>query len=119
MPLPRMLKASLAGAEKEEIRREGVEGIIRQVIDLDGVMAKKVRFEPGGVTKACPHAHVAYVLSGAIRIRMNDGAEETFAAGDVMMLPPGHDAWTIGDEACEFIEFSQGTQGYYGPPVHG
>jgi hypothetical protein len=24
------------------------------------------------------------------------------------MLPPGHDAWTVGDGPCAFIEFSQG-----------
>jgi hypothetical protein len=32
-----------------------------------------------------------------------------FATGDVMMLPPGHDAWCVGDEPCVFIEFSAGT----------
>ena len=47
---------------------------------------------------------------------MVDGSEDVFAAGDVMMLPPGHDAWTIGEEACEFIEFSSGTDDYYAAP---
>ena len=40
---------------------------------------------------------------------MNDGSEEEFGRGDIMMFPPGHDAWTVGDEACVFIEFSAGT----------
>ena len=48
---------------------------------------------------------------------MVDGSEDVFAAGDVMMLPPGHDAWTIGEEACEFIEFSSGTDDYYASPT--
>ena len=56
--------------------------------------------------------HVAYVLSGRIMIRMDDGSEEEFGRGDVMMLPPGHDAWTVGDESCDFIEFSQGNDYY-------
>jgi hypothetical protein len=43
---------------------------------------------------------------------MDDGSEEEFRTGDVMMLPPGHDAWTVGDEPCDFIEFSQGNDYY-------
>jgi hypothetical protein len=52
------------------------------------------------------------VLSGRILIRMDDGSEEEFGRGDVMMLPPGHDAWTVGDEPCDFIEFSRGNDYY-------
>lgn len=114
-----MQKGRLAQAAKEAVAREGVRGISKQAVRLDTVNVKKVRFEVGAVTKGCMLAHVAYVLSGSLRIRMHDGAEETFAAGDVMMLPPGHDAWTLGDEACEFIEFSHGTDGYYGAPAKG
>jgi hypothetical protein len=55
-------------------------------------------------------------LSGAIKIRMDDESEQLFEAGDVMMLPPGHDAWTVGDKPCVFIEFSQGND-YYDDPV--
>jgi hypothetical protein len=29
-----------------------------------------------------------------------------------MLLPPGHDAWSVGDEACTFIEFSRGNDYY-------
>jgi hypothetical protein len=29
------------------------------------------------------------------------------------MVPPGHDAWAVGDEPCVFIQFSQGDN-YYG-----
>jgi len=47
-------------------------------------------------------------------IRMEDGAEELFEAGDVMMLPPGHDAGALGDEPCGFYEFSCGND-YYDP----
>jgi len=28
------------------------------------------------------------------------------------MLPPGHDAWTVGDEPCVFVEFSRGNDYY-------
>ena len=63
-------------------------------------------------TESCLLPHVAYVLSGRLMVRMDDGSEELFEAGDVMMLPPGHDAWTVGEEPCQFIEFSHGNDYY-------
>jgi quercetin dioxygenase-like cupin family protein len=116
MALATMQKARLAAAEREDVQREGVHGISKQDVRLDTVTVKKVRFEVGGATKGCMLAHVAYVVSGRIEVRMVDGSQEVFAAGDVMMLPPGHDAWTVGDEPCEFIEFSRGTDDYYAAP---
>ena len=32
-----------------------------------------------------------------------------------MLLPPGHDAWSVGNVPCVFVEFSQGND-YYGVP---
>jgi uncharacterized cupin superfamily protein len=52
------------------------------------------------------------VISGAIEILMDDGSKEIFRKGDIMMLPPGHDAWTVGDEPCQFIQMSQGDNYY-------
>jgi hypothetical protein len=43
---------------------------------------------------------------------MDDGSVEDFAKNDIMMLPPSHDAWTVGDEPCVFVEFSQGYNYY-------
>lgn len=96
--------------------------ITKQTADLDGVSATKVTFNPGAVwstdlkefagTQLCELPHVAIVTAGTIRIVMADGAQEDFSAGDVMLLPPDHDAWTIGDEACTFIEFSRGNDYY-------
>lgn len=34
------------------------------------------------------------------------------SAGDVMVLPPGHDAWSLGDTARVFVEFSRGNDYY-------
>lgn len=46
--------------------------------------------------------------------RWDDGSVEDFGKNDIMMLPPGHDAWTVGDEPCVFVEFSQGYNYYKG-----
>jgi hypothetical protein len=59
-------------------------------------------------TDSCQLPHVAVVQAGTLHVVMDDGSEEDFSAGEVMLLPPGHDAWTVGDEPCTFIEFSRG-----------
>ena len=65
-------------------------------------------------TPLCELPHVAYVIAGSLGVRMRDGSEERFDAGDVMLLPPGHEAWTVGDEACVFVQFSRGADYYAG-----
>ena len=36
---------------------------------------------------------------------MDDGSETEFGPGDVGSIPPGHDAWTLGDEPFISIHF--------------
>lgn len=96
--------------------------ISKQVAKLDGVMAIRVKFDVGAKwstdlkeyagTKSCLLPHVAYVISGKIMIRMDDGSEELFEPGDIMLLPPGHDAWTVGNEPCVFVQMSNGDNYY-------
>lgn len=57
-------------------------------------------------TEHCQHHHVGYVVSGSIRVAMSDGATLEFAAGDAYEIPPGHDAWVVGDEMYHGLEFS-------------
>jgi hypothetical protein len=37
---------------------------------------------------------------------MDDGSEDEFGPGEVSMLPPGHDAWAVGDEPVVVIDIS-------------
>ncbi len=37
-------------------------------------------------------------------VRLDDGTELTIEPGDVVLIEPGHDAWTLGDEACVLID---------------
>ena len=59
-------------------------------------------------TDLCELPHVALVTAGTLRVVLSDGSQEDFSAGDVMLLPPGHDAWTVCEQACTFAEFSKG-----------
>ncbi len=41
----------------------------------------------------------------AMRIFMDDGSEGEIGPGDVVAIPPGHDAEIVGDEACVMLDF--------------
>ena len=56
-------------------------------------------------TDSCQSAHLAYFVSGQMTVRMDDGEEQTFGPGDYMKCPPGHDAWTVGNEPCVVIDW--------------
>lgn len=55
--------------------------------------------------ESCTTAHVGYVISGRLRILMDDGTEGEIQKGAAFSIPPGHDAWVVGDEPCTFVEF--------------
>jgi hypothetical protein len=86
-------------------------------VALGGGTALKGTFEPGwrwsehvkplALTDTCQAAHLGYVLSGRMHIVMDDGTEGEVGPGEAVSIPPGHDAWTVGDEACVLIDFGQ------------
>ena len=57
-------------------------------------------------TASCEAPHLQYHVSGRLRVAMDDGSEAEFGPGDVSLLPPGHDAWVVGDEAVVVIDIS-------------
>jgi len=56
-------------------------------------------------TELCEAPHFQYVLSGTLHVRMADGTEFDVTAGEVNVLPPGHDAWVVGDEPVVGIDW--------------
>jgi hypothetical protein len=47
----------------------------------------------------CPGEHLFMVVeSGRLGVQMENGRTEVYEAGDVGSIPPGHDAWVVGDE---------------------
>lgn len=61
--------------------------------------------KPIAGTERCEAPHMAYFISGRMRAVMDDGQELEFGPGDVMWLPPGHDAWVVGDQQCVVVDF--------------
>src|SRR5262245_55429780 len=68
----------------------------RVVLEPGWVWSKHVK--PIAGTSSCECAHTSYVVSGRMRIVMDDGEAVELKAGDVAFIPPGHDAWVVGDE---------------------
>lgn len=66
-------------------------------------------------TAYCQAPHVQYQISGRLRVKMADGSEQEFGPGDVGVIPPGYDAWVVGDEPVVAIDISGMT--HYAKPA--
>jgi len=62
--------------------------------------------KPIAQTNLCEAAHLQFQLSGRMRVVMADGSEFESVAGDVVKIPPGHDAWVVGNEPFVAIDIS-------------
>jgi hypothetical protein len=65
--------------------------------------------KPIAGTALCEAPHFQYHLTGTLRVRMADGTEFDAGPGQVTALPPGHDAWVIGDEAVVVVDWCGAT----------
>ena len=62
-------------------------------------------------TPSCMVRHLGMCLSGRFHVQMDDGSELDVGPEDVFDIPPGHDAWVVGDDAFETVEIA-GIYGY-------
>ena len=86
------------------------------IASLEAVTIGRAELEPGwswekcvkpiAKTNSCEAPHTQYVISGRMKVVMDDGTEEEFGPGDVGIVPPGHNAWVVGDEKCIAIDFT-------------
>jgi quercetin dioxygenase-like cupin family protein len=105
-----MEKKSLSSPE--EIRRFPKGKV--ELVTVGGVTFGRATFEPGWKwsehvkpivkTKSCEAPHTQLHLSGRLRVRMDDGREVEFGPGDVGVVPPGHDAWVVGNEPVVILD---------------
>jgi quercetin dioxygenase-like cupin family protein len=85
-----------------------------EAITIRGLTIRRITAEPGWQwskhlrhiqkTESCQKDHILFIISGRLRVRMDDGKEEEFGPGDVGSIPPGHDGWTVGDKRVVWIE---------------
>jgi hypothetical protein len=87
-----------------------------ELVTVGGVTFGRATFQPGWKwstcvkpvvkTKSCEAPHLNYHISGRLHVLMDDGSEDEFGPGEVSRLPPGHDAWVVGDEPVVLIDIS-------------
>ena len=87
------------------------------VVNVAGRTIGRGKFEPGwkwsenvkpiAGTESCEVSHLGYCVSGRMRVRMDDGTEGEVGPGEVVAIPPGHDAEVVGDETCVFLDFGE------------
>ncbi|KRT63398.1 MAG: hypothetical protein XU10_C0011G0009 [Chloroflexi bacterium CSP1-4] len=76
--------------------------------------AEHVRPIVGG--SSCRIHHTGYVVRGRSHVRHDDGTEMDFGPDDVIDVAPGHDAWVVGDEPFETIDWV-GAHRWASPPA--
>jgi quercetin dioxygenase-like cupin family protein len=87
-----------------------------ELVILKTVTIGRSVFEPGWSwdkcvkpivkTNSCEAPHTSVIISGRLKVRMDDGTEAEGGPGDVAVIPPGHNAWVIGDEPCVMLDFT-------------
>jgi class 3 adenylate cyclase len=76
----------------------------RAVLEPGWKWSTDIRPLVGGTSCRIHHLHV--LISGRFAVQMDSGEEVEFEPDDVMDVPPGHDAWVIGDEPAVLLEIS-------------
>ena len=104
----------------DEVREFKANGRV-DLVHLETGAVGKGTFEPGwkwsndvkplAGTDSCQVQHIGYVISGRMTVKMDDGSEHEYGPGEAFNMPPGHDAWTVGDEPCVLLDFG-GLKGY-------
>jgi len=92
-----------------------------ELVNIGGATIGRAVFEPGWKwstsvkpivnTKSCEAPHFQYHVSGTLKVVMDDGTEKELKAGDVSLLPSGHDAWVVGNDPVVVVDF-QGMADY-------
>ena len=101
--------------EKPDEVREGENWRLDLVNLAGGAQVGRLTLQPGwrwteavkpvAGTDLCMAPHQSYQLSGHLHVAMQDGTELDVHAGEITSLPPGHDAWVIGDETVVAVDW--------------
>ncbi len=112
MAKERILKKSLNSPDETRTFAKGQ----LNVVNLGNMVVGRATFQPGwkwsecvksiAKTDSCQAPHLGYVIKGRMYVQMDDGSHVEYGPGDALLIPPGHDAWIVGNETCEIIDFS-------------
>jgi quercetin dioxygenase-like cupin family protein len=108
-----MTRKNLDSPEETRPFEEGMGQV--EMVNLDAGPVCRGTFNPGrrwskhvkpiAQTESCQAAHMGYYVSGRMKVVMDDGEETEFGPGDFAVIPPGHDAWVVGNDPCVVIDW--------------
>lgn len=94
-----------------------------EVIQLEDTVISRITLEPGWTwsndikptagTETCQVTHLQYVISGRLKVDMDDGSSLELKAGDITWLPAGHTAEVLGNEPYTAIDMSPKMLDYF------
>jgi class 3 adenylate cyclase len=86
------------------------------VVSLDEATVGRSEFDPGWRwstdlapimgTKSCQVHHLGHAVSGVLHVRMDDGEALDIPPDSIYEIPPGHDAWVVGEEPWVTLEWT-------------
>lgn len=86
-----------------------------EIVELAGAAVGRMVLEPGwrwsehvkpsAGTDSCQATHMGYAITGRLHVRMDDGSEREIRPGDAYVIPPGHDAWVVGEQTVVHVDF--------------
>ncbi len=87
-----------------------------EILNMGGGAVGRLVLEPGwrwsehvkpiAGTELCEAPHFQYHVAGTLHVVMADGTELDATPGQVTALPPGHDAWVVGEEPVVVVDWS-------------
>jgi mannose-6-phosphate isomerase-like protein (cupin superfamily) len=93
------------------------------IVEVGGTTVGRFTFQPGwkwsesvkpiAKTDLCESHHLGVVTGGKLHVELA-GDSIDVSAGDVYEIPPGHDAWVVGDE--DFVGYEFKSAGEYAKP---
>ena len=112
--LETMTKSEAKSFDKPDTVRTFPKGRV-ELVTIGGASIGRAIFEPGwrwstsvmpiAKTKSCEAPPFQSHVAGTLHVVMDDGTEYDLKPGDVSLLPSGHDAWTVGNEAVIVVDF--------------
>lgn len=110
--MPRLQARSVESSEEVRTFPNGHASVLR----LGETVVGYAVYEPGwrwttdmpaiAGTPTCQFHHVGYAVSGALHIVTDTGQELDVQAQSAYEIPPGHDAWVVGDEPFVAVDWT-------------
>jgi class 3 adenylate cyclase len=111
-PMPRLQAKGFATPDEVRSFPKG----LAEVVKLDESAVGRAVYEPGwrwttsmpaiAGTATCQMHHLGYAISGVMHVVLDDGQELDITGESVYEIPPGHDAWVVGDAPWVTVEWT-------------